>query len=95
MIPTCTDWKASMRLRLMFVARPPVQPSAPKPPTPLHFPAVHVWPLEHARPQPPQLAAFVVVSTQLPAHAVCPAGHWHAPAWQLCPPAHGWSQPPQ
>lgn len=65
----------------------PIAPEAPQvmpvhgPPaaTPMaiaeHAEPEHVEPDAHARPQLPQFAGSIAVSTQRPAHAVCPVGH--------------------
>jgi hypothetical protein len=49
----------------------------------------------HIVPQPPQLVALVMVSTQVPLHEVWPPGHSQAPALQDRPAAQGMLQVPQ
>jgi hypothetical protein len=55
------------------------------------------FPPVQARPQPPQLASFVVVSTHAPAHVVNGAAHWvrQAPAEHTSVLAHWPVQLPQ
>ena len=52
-----------------------------------------------AVPQPPQLVVSVIVSTQVPPHAVCPVGQVtelrHVPAMQVCPVVQVFPQVPQ
>jgi hypothetical protein len=43
-------------------------------------PALHAWPCAHMTPQPPQLAAFVVVSVHNPAQLVWPSAQPGMPA---------------
>ena len=53
---------------------------------PVHVPAVQVWPVAQVRPQAPQLAELVCVSTHTPEHDVCPIGQVdmrHVPAAQV------------
>jgi len=45
--------------------------------------------------QVPQLRGSLAVSTQTPAHAVCPLGHWQVPATHERPPVQATLQPPQ
>jgi hypothetical protein len=60
-------------------------------------PLVQLWPVVHAMPHMPQLAALVIKSTHAPEHAVVPALHVavHAPVEQTRPAVHALAQPPQ
>jgi hypothetical protein len=64
-------------------------------PGPVHVPATHVAPAMHAFAHIPQWAASERVSTQRPAHRVCPAGHAHAPPLHTRPPVHTVPHAPQ
>jgi hypothetical protein len=59
MMPTATVWSASMREISMFVATPPVQPSAPTPPAPKQTPSSQVCPVAQAVPHSPQFTVLV------------------------------------
>jgi len=68
---------------------------------PLHFPAVHVCPLEHALPQEPQFLESVCVFAQI---ALPPSGvqsvpelqlEPHVPFEQTCDALHAWPHAPQ
>jgi hypothetical protein len=83
-------------------AVPAVVPPVP-PPVPVVLPPVPVVvqtpfaqvPLQ-ARPQPPQLARLVLVSTQVPLHCIWPAtGQVHWPPLHVVPPAHLLPHEPQ
>jgi hypothetical protein len=50
----------------------------------VQLPLVHLRPPLQVVPQPPQLAASVLVLTQLVPHSV-PVLHWHLPAAHDCP----------
>lgn len=61
-----------------------------------HMPRVHVSPgFGQAVPHMPQFAVSVSRSMQMPVQAVCPAGHVHVLAEQVCPPAHAIPHAPQ
>jgi hypothetical protein len=55
-----------------------------------HTPLMHISPavVLHAFPHEPQFIASVWKLRQIPAHAVVPVGHTHAPLTQLAPVAH-------
>jgi hypothetical protein len=48
-----------------------------------------------ALPQPPQLVALVLTSTQPDPHRLWPAGQVHVPAMQALPAGQALAQPPQ
>jgi hypothetical protein len=56
-------------------------------------PAEQILPPVQTFPQPPQLLVLEVVSTQVPAHSVWPAGHAHVPPEQVWPPVHATAVP--
>jgi hypothetical protein len=59
-----------------------------------HAPFMHVP--AHARPQPPQFALLVIVSTQAFPHSICPAAEQpHVPPLQTEPAGQAMPQPPQ
>ena len=81
---------------LVFVSQPlALLPSQlPQPALQLHTPPEQV-PLLQTFPQPPQLLGSVAVLMQVPPHNVVPAGHAHAPFWQVFPPVQALLHAPQ
>jgi len=61
----------------------------------MHAPLAHTAPVPQAKPQPPQLAASVMVLTQAPLHASPPPGQPHTPALHASPVPHATLHPPQ
>jgi hypothetical protein len=70
-------------------------PQLDDPPGQAHAPFTHVCPTPHAVPQPPQLAASVVVSVQPAAQAARPFWHPHVPLTHALPTTQVAPQAPQ
>jgi hypothetical protein len=62
-----------------------------------HEPLAHIWPPAQVFPHEPQFAESVIVSTQLPLHAIWPDGHErrHMPALHVRPLGHALPHAPQ